>query len=173
MPIPLDLSLFERILLATDGTVTDLIALFAGERIQVQKLEQTIHEGRAPPDLQCATPSRLLTRRILLSGHARNFLYAESQFLLDRLPHPLRESMLHTDLPVGLLWKEARLETFREVLRQSIGEQTAIAQYFGVPSSTDFVSRTYLVHHAGKPLGMITEMWPMHSFDSDRSPKAS
>ena len=164
MPNPTELSLFEKILLATDGTVTDLIALFAGERILVQKLEQTIHEGLASLDLQCATPTRLLRRRILLSGKTRNFLYAESQFLLDRLPQAVRESMLHTDLPVGLLWKEARLETFREVLGQSIGPRAAIAQYFDVSTSANFVSRTYLVNHAGRPLGMITETWPMNSF---------
>jgi len=164
VPTPLDLSLFEKILLATDGTVTDLIALFAGERILVQKLEQTIHEGLAPLELQGATPSRVLSRRILLSGKTKNFLYAESQFLLDRLPQPVRDSMLNTDLPVGFLWKEARLETFREVLRQSIGPQPAITNHFGISGSADFVSRTYLVHHAGDPLGVITEAWPVNSF---------
>jgi chorismate-pyruvate lyase len=56
MPNPTELSLFEKILLATDGTVTDLLVLFAGERILVQKPEQTIHEGVAPLGLQCATP---------------------------------------------------------------------------------------------------------------------
>lgn len=164
MPSPTELSLFEKILLATDGTVTDLIALFAGERILVRKLEQTIDEGLAPLDLQCATPTRLLRRRILLSGKTRNFLYAESQFLLDRLPQEVRESMLHTDLPVGLLWKEARLETFRELLGQSLGPRAALAHHFDVSISADFVSRTYLVHHAGRPLGMICETWPMNSF---------
>jgi len=164
MPSAVDLCLFERILLATDGTVTDLITLFAGEPIRVRKLEQTICEGSAAPELDCATPSRLLTRRILLSGATKNFLYAESQFVLDRLPESIREPMLHTERPVGLLWKEARLETFREVIGQSIGPRAAIAQHFDVPRQRDFMSRTYLVHHAGRPLGMITEAWPLHSF---------
>ena len=163
MPGTVDLSLFEQILLATDGTVTDLIALYAGEPIRVRKLEQAIRKG-SPPELDCAAPTRLLVRRILLSGATRNFLYAESQFVLDRLPESIREAMLHTERPVGLLWKEARLETFREVIRQSIGARAAIAQHFGVPSHREFVSRTYLVHHAGRPLGMITEAWPLHSF---------
>lgn len=130
----------------------------------MQKLEQTIQEAIAPLELQCARPTRLLSRRILLSGKTRNFLYAESLFLLDRVPQVVRESMLHTDLPVGLLWKKARLETFREILGQSIGPKTAIAHHFDVSIAANFVSRTYLVHHAGKPLGMITETWPMNSF---------
>jgi chorismate-pyruvate lyase len=165
MPDANDLTLFERILLATDGTVTDLIALYAGEPIRVLKLEQAIcEETAAPRELDCATPSSLLLRKILLSGAARNFLYAESHFVLDRLPESIREAMLLTERPVGLLWKEARLETFREVIEQSIGARAAIAPHFGVPSHTEFVSRTYLVHHAGRPLGMITEAWPLHSF---------
>ena len=165
MPEAVDLSLFEQILLATDGTVTDLIALYAGEPMRVRKLEQAIAEGSAaPPELDCAPPMRLLLRRILLSGATRNFLYAESRFVLDRLPDSVREALLHTERPVGLLWKEARLETFREVIGQSIGPRAAIAPHFDVPGDRDFVSRTYLVHHAGRPLGMITEAWPLHSF---------
>jgi chorismate-pyruvate lyase len=158
-----DLSLFERILLATDGTVTDLVALFAGEPIRVRKLEQAVVEGSSA-ELNCPSPAPMLDRRILLSGATRNFLYAESRFVLDRLPESIRESLLHTDRPIGLLWKEARLETFREVVRRWTGPRPEIARHFGVPSDTEFVSRTYLIQHAGKPLGMITEAWPLHSF---------
>lgn len=165
MPGTADLSLFEQILLATDGTVTDLIALYANEPIRVRKLEQAIREEPAAlPELDCALPARWLVRRILLSGATRNFLYAESRFVLDRLPESVREPLLHSERPVGLLWKDARLETFREVIGQSTGPRAAIAPHFGVPGDRDFVSRTYLVHHAGRPLGMITEAWPLNSF---------
>ncbi len=158
-----DLSLFERILLATDGTVTDLVALFAGEPIRVRKLEQTVGE-ESPAELACAERARVLNRRILLRGATRNFLYAESKFVLDRLPPPIRESLLETDRPIGLLWKEARLETFREIVRHGIGPWAAIAGHFSVPNDSEFVSRSYVIHHAGKPLGMITEAWPLGSF---------
>jgi chorismate-pyruvate lyase len=164
MPSSYDLSLFQRILLATDGTVTELIALYAGEPIRVKKLGQAIHEGTAQAELKCTEPTRLLNRKILLYGATRNYLYADSQFVLERLSKSIQEQMLNTDRPIGLLWKEERLETFREIVRQTIEPCAAIAQYFDLPTSAPFVSRTYLIHHIGKPLGIIAEKWPLSYF---------
>ncbi len=168
MPGTHDLSLFQKILLATDGTVTDLIALYAGEPIGVRKLAQSIREEHAPTELQCAGPTRLLSRSILLAGATRTYLYAESQFVLDRLSMSIQQQMLDTDRPVGLLWKEERLETFREIVRQAVEPSEAIAQHFDMPASAPFVSRTYLIHHGGRPLGMITEKWPLSHFRDQR-----
>jgi chorismate-pyruvate lyase len=159
-----ELSLFQRVLLATDGTVTELIALYAREPIRVRKLAQEIREESAPAELACDAPARLLTRAILLAGATTNYLHAESRFVLERLPEPIRMQMLETDRPVGLLWKEQRLETFREIVRQSIDPCAPIAHHFGLQPSAPFVSRTYLVHHAGRPMGMITEQWPLSLF---------
>lgn len=159
-----ELNFFEKILLATDGTVTDLITLYADEPIRVQKLEQVACEQAAPPELACAKPTQLLVRKILLSGATRNYLYAESHFVLERLPEFVRQQMLESDRPIGRLWKEARLETFREVVTQSVAPCAAVARHFEVAAIEPFVSRTYLVHHSAKPLGMITEKWPLHSF---------
>jgi chorismate-pyruvate lyase len=164
MPGNHDLSFFQKILLVTDGTVTDLIALYAGEPIRVKKLGQAIREESAPAELQCTGPTRLLNRRILLSGATKTYLYAESQFVFERLSNSIQERMLNTDRPIGLLWKEERLETFREIVGQAVEPCAAIAQHFELPPSAPFVSRTYLIHHNGKPLGMITEKWPLSYF---------
>lgn len=163
MKTPHDLSLFQKVLLATDGTVTDLVALYAGESIRVQKLEQSVRHA-ASEVLGCSTPTALLQRSILLRGAARNFLHAESVFVLNRLPPSLRQQMLETDQPIGLLWKQERLETFRELRDQSIEPCARIAHHFDVAATTPFVARTYVVHHARQPLGMITERWPISHF---------
>jgi chorismate-pyruvate lyase len=159
-----DLSLFQRILLSTDGTVTDLVALYVGEPIRVTKLGQAICEETAHAQLSCNGPTRLLNRRILLSGETKHYLYAESQFVLERLSRSIQEQMLNTDQPIGLLWKEARLETFREIVGQTVEHCAEIAQYFDLTTSELFVSRTYVIHHGGKPLGMISEKWPLGYF---------
>lgn len=163
-PVDHDLSLFEQILLKTDGTVTDLVALYAGEPIRVRKLEQQVLESTPSPELGCPAPTRVMIRRILLSGARRNYVQADSEFVLDRLPAAIRDAMLATERPVGLLWKEARLETFREILGHVIGPCAAIAAHFGLDPSADFVARTYLVHHGGRPMGRITERWPVGVF---------
>jgi chorismate-pyruvate lyase len=159
-----DLSLFQKILLATDGTVTDLIALYTGESIRVKKLEQSIQLGIAPPELRCSAPTRLLHRRILLSGLSRNYLYADSTFVFERFSKSIQEQLLNTDKPIGLMWKEEKLETYREIVEQKVEPCAEIAAYFDLPATAPFVSRTYLIHNSGLPLGAITEKWPVSLF---------
>ena len=158
------LSLFQKVLLATDGTVTDLIALYYEEPIRVIKLEQSVRLEASPAELACDKATRILRRTILLSGAVKIYMHAESGFVFDRMSPWLQEQMLSTDLPVGLLWKQSRLETFREMLGSSVGPREAIAPLFGLSESEPFVSRSYRIHHAGKPLGMISETWPLSYF---------
>ncbi|MBC7982403.1 MAG: DUF98 domain-containing protein [Candidatus Obscuribacterales bacterium] len=158
------LSLFQKILLSTDGTVTDLIALYTGEPIRVTKLDQSIRTDVAPEALQCAGPTKLLSRKILLSGASRNYLYADSLFVFGRFSESIRQQLLQTDRPIGLMWKEERLETYREIVEQKVEPCAEITRYFNLPESAPFVSRTYLIYQAGKPLGAITEKWPLAFF---------
>jgi len=161
-----ELSLFQRILLATDGTVTDLIALYTGESIRVKKLEQAIRTEIASSVLQCAGPTPLLIRKILLSGATKNYLFADSVFVFERFSKSIQAQLLNTDKPVGLMWKEEKLETYREIVEQKIEPCAQIAGHFELPITAPFVSRTYLIHNAGKPLGAITEKWPVEYFRS-------
>lgn len=157
-------SLFQKILLSTDGTVTDLLALYTGEAIRVKKLAQSIREAVAPDTLRCEGPTKLLSRQILLSGASKNYLYADSLFVFERFSKSIQEQLLNTNKPIGLMWKEARLETYREIVEQKVEPCPEIAKYFELPTTAVFVSRTYVIHQAGKPLGAITEKWPASLF---------
>lgn len=159
-----DLNLLQRILLCTDGTVTDLIALYAGEEIQVHKVRQEIVVCQPPPVLRCDGPVQVLNRQILLQGQRRNFLYADSQFIFVRFSPDMQQRLLHTNQPIGLLWKQERLETYREIIDKSIVRCPHLAHYFELPEDAWFISRTYLIHHGGRPLGAITEQWPTSAF---------
>lgn len=158
------LSLFQQVLLATDGTVTDLVALYTGEQIRVRKLDQHMETGQPPALLACTGPAQLLTRRILLCGPERTWLYAESVFVFDRLSPTTRQQLLDSDRPIGLLWKEQRLETYREIVDRKVESSAEVARHFGLAASDQLVSRTYLIHHGGRPLGAITEKWPLRYF---------
>jgi chorismate-pyruvate lyase len=158
------LSLLQRILLSTDGTVTDLIALYTGEQIRVEKLEQSIRTELPPQILASESPVKLLSRRILLAGASKNYLFADSLFLIDRLSSSIQHQLLTTDRPIGLMWKHERLETYREIVEQRVEPSPSIARHFDLLDSEPFVSRTYVIYHGGKPLGVITEKWPLSYF---------
>ncbi len=168
---PSELSLFQRILLSTDGTVTDLIALYTGDAIRVKKLGQEIRVAEAPATLACKGVTRLLERKILLSGPERNYLFADSVFVFERFSASIQQQLLNTDRPIGLMWKEERLETYREIVDQQIEAAPQIAAHFDLPLAAPFVSRTYLIHQSGKPLGAITEKWPLAWFRESANSK--
>jgi chorismate-pyruvate lyase len=158
------LSLMQRILLSTDGTVTDLIALYAGEEIHVKKVRQELQLREPPTMLACPGPVPVLRRQILLRGRERCYLHAESQLIFQRFSLSIQRQLLETDLPIGLLWKQERLETFREIIDQAVVQCSDIAPHFALPGDAGFVSRTYVIHHGGAPLGAITEKWPLAWF---------
>lgn len=158
------LSLFQKILLSTDGTVTDLIGLYTGEAIRVKKLGQSIETQFAPPTLQCTDAVKILNRKILLSGATKNYLYADSVFVFERFSKSIQDQLLSTDRPIGLMWKEERLETYREIVAHEVSAAADIAEHFALSPTALFVSRTYLIHHKGLPLGAITEKWPLEFF---------
>lgn len=158
------LSLMQNVLLSTDGTVTDLVSLFSGEDIHITKLGQDVVQDTGPAELQLSEAKSLLKREILLSGTTRHYLYARSYFILERMPTVMRRQLLETDTPIGLLWKEARLEMFREVVERKLEHNPELLQYFPGAADSRFLSRTYVVYHRQQPLGVITEKFPYSYF---------
>jgi len=163
------LSLFQKVLLVTDGTVTQLIELYSGESIRVQKIENHIVGNQlAPTDvqrsLQTTDDNALLKRIILLCGESKSHLYAESYFVMERLPSDMRVKLETTNIPIGLLWREARLETHREIIAYHRERNTAVATHLGIDPDAELLSRTYLLYTNRQPMGMITEKFPASYF---------
>ena len=159
------LSLFQKVLLTTDGTVTQLIELYSGEPITVQKLNNEVIPSKTIANesqslLQVNADTPLLQRMILLCGASKSYLYAESLFVLQRLPAAMRLKLESTNIPIGLLWREARLETHREIIAYQRETNVDVARHLGLAANTELLSRTYLLYNNGMPLGLITEKFP-------------
>jgi chorismate-pyruvate lyase len=159
------LSLFQKVLLTTDGTVTQLLALYTGLPIRVHKLEHSLVRGGHPQWLMTGEDP-VLKRSILLCNDQQNLLYAESLFVIDRLPLSMQRQLLESDQPIGLLWRAARMETYREIVAYHHEPVGLLSQYFNLAVDEQLLSRTYLIHHQRQPLGMITEKFPASYFRS-------
>lgn len=149
-----------KALLITDGTVTHLLEVFAGERMRVDKLDQTVVKG-GPGWLAVDAGEDVVHRRILLRGDRRAYLFAESWLVPSRMPTGMREA-LATDRPLGNLWKAARLETFREIVDFRREARPDIASLLGVRA--DILSRSYLVNTGGRPMSLVSESLPADLF---------
>ena len=155
------LSVPQKVLLTTDGTVTQLLEIYTGERISVQKLEHALATG-APSPLGVSATEPVLSRRILLRGATRPYMYAHSWLVPSRMPQGMQEAILQTDTPIGQLWKAARLETFREIIDFRRERDSEVAALLDVDGP--LLSRTYLIHTGGSPMGLIVEKFPANFF---------
>lgn len=163
----LDLSTIQRILLTTDGTVTEVIEIYAGESMQVIKLAQELVPSERPiAALDLQRGREVLNRRILLQGKfsGDNFLYAESIIVPDRLDEEVRDGLLRCNRPIGYLIMERRMETFREILEWGSEVAGPLAEYFHVDEADPIVFRTYRIFANQAPIMQITEKFPESYF---------
>lgn len=158
------LSIFQKVLLTTDGTVTNLLSLYTDKKIKVKKIDQEMTFTGAPEALFTPPETPLLRRRILLGCEKENYMYADSFFVFENLPRSIQYQLLETDRPIGLLWREARLETYREILTYEREENEEVAGFFGMEPTTPLLSRTYLIHCNQTTLGILTEKFPANFF---------
>lgn len=159
----LQLSTIQRILLTTDGTVTEVIEIYAGESMQVVKLSQALLPIERRIDaLDIERGHEVLDRRILLQGKfsGDNFLYAESIIVPDRLDEEVQDGLLRCNRPIGYLIMERRMETFREILEWGREMAGPLATHFGIDETDSVVFRTYRIFANQAPIMQITEKFP-------------
>lgn len=164
---PRKLSSFQRILMTTDGTVTEILEAQLWESIQVVKLYQDLVElDTAVPYLDVEPQSRALVRKVMLRGKLshKNYIYAESIIIPERLDDKLKDGLLNFQKPIGLLMLEDRLETFREILSCKLEPAEEVAQHFDIAPESNLVSRTYRIFANRFPIMLITEKFPETSF---------
>jgi chorismate-pyruvate lyase len=158
------LGLLQRILVTTDGTLTDMLAAAFLEPIQLVKLAVTIERSAEPVrSLDVAAGSTVMRRRIVLRGERSlvNYVYAETQIAADRLAPRFREDLLAGNTPLGQLWLTHRLETWKErprVRRRPAGE---LAGHLDVSEDAGLIERSYRTFTAGAPVFDVTEFFPL------------
>ena len=167
---PAELSTFQRILLTTDGTLTHILEAYLYEQVQVVKLSEkstTLTQDLKSMDLSKGT--EVIARKILLRGKIsrRNFLYAESILVPERLETKFRDELLTTKTPIGKIWFENRVETFKEIIDSGKEKNNFLANYFGLETNHSFFFRTYCVYSHDRATMMITEKFPASFFTQD------
>ena len=166
--LPDELSPLQRALLVIDGTVTTFLSAWALEPVAVQPLSQratvlpvaTLPSAATWLDAPAGTP--VMERSVLLVGaHSENlFAFAESVICTERLPAALRNGLLSGGLSIGQLLLLPGFESRREPLwygREHPGTPPPAVAALTVP---DFLTRTYRVSAASRPLMLITERFP-------------
>ena len=164
---PSAISKFQRILLTTDGTVTDILEAYAFEQILIVKLsEKLILLDRDILSMNLKEGTEVIARKILLQGKIsrKNYVYAESIIVPERLDEQFKNTLLKTRTPIGKIWFEQQVETCKEILETSKESSEGLSSYFNIDPSDNLLSRTYQVISNRKSVMMITEKFPESYF---------
>ncbi len=157
------LGALQRVLLVTDGTLTEILEAYFAERIALVKLSQQMIAATASHALLDPIPGEtLIARKILLQGarSRSNYVYAESLVAVDRLAPSFRDALLTSDTPLGRLWLEHKLETFKLMHEVSCRPANSLAHYFESREEEPLLARTYRVISAGRVVMVISEYFP-------------
>jgi chorismate-pyruvate lyase len=157
------LGMLQRILLVSDGTLTDTLEAAMLEPIHLSKVSVDVLPAPVPvPSLELDAGRTIMDRKILLFGATtgRNYVYAESQLAVERLPEDFRRELIESDKPMGRLWSEFRLETWKELLFVAREPVARLAAYFPYATHEDLLSRHYRLISGGRPLMVINEYFP-------------
>jgi chorismate-pyruvate lyase len=160
---PAKLSVFQRIILTTDGTLTEILGAYLSEKITLVKLSETIEPITQDISLlDISGGQEVIERKILLQGKIsrNNWVYAESILIPDRLDENLKNELLVSQETMGRLWLEHRLETFKEIVDSAREPAEDLADYFKIERSDKLLSRTYRVFSGRRPIILITEKFP-------------
>lgn len=162
----------QRVLLVTDGTLTEILEASFFERIRLVKVSQRVIAATVSHALLEPNPEEVvIERKILLQGERslRNYAYAESLIAVDRLGTLFRDALLNSDTPLGRLWLEHKLETFKELQEVRCLSANGFSGYFECVETAPLLVRTYRVFSASRPVMVITEYFPAaysHSMES-------
>ena len=167
---PANLSIFQRIILTTDGTLTEILEAYLFEKINITKLsEGTVLLTNPVKYLELEVGQEVIERKVLLQGKIsrKNWIYAESLIVPDRLEEKYRKRLLQSQESIGRLWLEHKVETFKEIVDSSREIAGDLADYFKIKPEDKLLSRTYRAFTKGQPIMMITEKFPEKYFLQD------
>jgi beta-ribofuranosylaminobenzene 5'-phosphate synthase len=167
------LSPVQKILLSTDGSVTQMLEVITGSSVRLETQSQHVEPADAETAgvLQCRAGEevnhRVVTIRRDPSGEV--LLTAASHALVARLPPEFREDLMRADIPIGKILLRHRIEARREIreIRASPADQ-GTAGILGILRGEPVLSRRYEIIHRGAPLLSIREQFPYHSFLDER-----
>lgn len=162
-----ELNPFQKMLLKANGTVTAMLEAYSSEPIHIVKLSENQAKMKLDlPEINFNQEEQVLARKVLLQGKIsqRNFIYATSFILINNLEKRFSHELLTSSKPIGRIWSEQKVETFKEIIDSGFEPANELSNYFSIQPQENLVFRTYCVYSSGKITMIITEKFPESYF---------
>jgi beta-ribofuranosylaminobenzene 5'-phosphate synthase len=167
------LSPVQKILLGTDGSVTQLLEAATGHTVTITTLVQEVigADATVAERLNIREGEAVNHRIVELKDAEKNevLIYAVSQTPLSRLPPEFKEDLMRADIPIGKIIKRHRIEARREIVSARVSPAPdEISRIFSLCRNEPLLSRQYRIIHRGEPLIFIEEQFPYNRFLDER-----
>lgn len=154
------LRLLPRILFATDGSITHIVEAYAGERVDLVRLESSsLSDEGVRHGLGIDALEHAVRRVSLLQGRdsGRSFVHARAVIVLDRLPERAVDQLAAPGSNLLAVLAENRIGTFRQTIAEWEGTDGHISHLLGLADDEVLVARTYHIVTGGRPVAWVTE----------------
>ena len=149
----------ERLLSQADGTVTALLERVTGEAVEADVIAQVaiVSTGRGPLDLEPGRP--VVRRHAIVRGvtSQRDYIYAETLLVPDRLPAGVADRLATTRDPIGRVLAARGVPMTRAVLGSP--ERSPAVARLGADNAAAaaIFARRYRVDASGVAVMLIDE----------------
>ena len=167
------LSPFQKFLLGTDGSVTQILEAVTGHPVSITTLvQEIIPADAAVADRLSISIGESVNHRVVELKDAETgavLIYAVSETPLSRLSPEFKEDLMRADIPIGKIISLHKIEARREILtaRVTLADDTT-GPLFSVCKNEPLLSRDYRIIHKKEPLIFITEQFPYNRFLDER-----
>jgi len=145
-----------RICAGTDGSVTLLLELLTGKKVEVKALEQGVIKATSDVArlLEIKEGDDVNKRLVTLNADNTVYVLAKSLSPLKRMPPAVKEAIMRADIPIGRILREHKLETRRDILKIEIIR----SEFF---EDIPVLSREYNINYKNSILIWINECFPI------------
>ena len=163
------LSPVQKILLGTDGSVTQLLESVTGHPVMVRTREQeVVNADSCVAERLNIAPGDAVNHRIVELCDATTgevLIYAKSQTPVARLAPEFRDDLMKADIPIGRIIERHHIEARREILAAQVTPaKDDVRGIFSVCKNEPLLMRQYQIIHGGEPLIFIEEQFPYNKF---------
>jgi chorismate-pyruvate lyase len=159
-----DLTQFQRTLLVTEGTLEKFLEAWMLEPIMIRHVSQEeTGTDREIPLLGLPAGEKIIKRQVLLTGKYSGtpFVFAKSLYALERLEQILRTDLSRSDMGLGKIIREHRIETFFQMVLFGKKKAGLIGPYFHIDKNEMLLFRRFRIYIKQEPAALITEKFPI------------
>jgi len=159
-----NLSSAQKILLATDGSVTTILDVLKGHvhiRTLVQEFREADDEAASLLDIDVGDT---INYRVVVIEGKEPLIYAISMIPVDRLNNDFKEDLIQADIPIGRILRKHNIESRREITSVSV-EEAAPEMVEIFQTNSPLLRRTYNIIHKNQVLVWLMETFPHTLFE--------